>query len=100
MTPLQRRFKRIVDRFGEAFTSAGHSAKAIFTPVSSSVVNTFLTWTESDVADRPIRMAYVAFDDTTTESAMIAWNGLTLTVKRVVEVRFEATTVAKMLVLV
>lgn len=100
MTPLQRRFKRIVGRFGEAFTVGATPGTGIFAPISSGFASVYLSDSERSAAARPIRVAYVAYDDTTAETATLAWDGLTLTVKRVVKVRFQGATVAKMLVLV
>lgn len=100
MTPMQRRFRKLLQRFGESFVSAGRTGTGVITTLSSGNASNYLTRTELDAAGRPIRIAYVPFDDTTAEFATLTWDGLILTVKRVVSVRFRGVTVAKMLVLV
>ena len=42
----------------------------------------------------------MAFDDATVVNDTVVWNGLSLTVKRVVDLRSRDVTVAKLLVLV
>ncbi|HEY0867648.1 MAG TPA: hypothetical protein VGE01_09720 [Fimbriimonas sp.] len=100
MTALQRRFRKIVQRLGEPYVSGGDTRTGIFAPMSSGFAGTYLTSAELGAAARPIRVAYVAFDDPTLEGAALTWNGYTLTVKRAIQVRFRGTTVARMLVLV
>src|SRR5690242_17960408 len=98
MTPLQRRFKKIVERFGDAYTVSSTTGVGIFVPVTTGQAGTYLTSSELGAAGRPIRMAYVPYDDATSAGASIVWNTLTLSVLKAVPIRFCGTTVAKLLV--
>jgi hypothetical protein len=99
MTVLQSRFCGLVQRFGEAFTVGGNARTGIFAPVSPGQASIYLSSAELEVAARPVRVAYVRFDDPTALNDSVSWDGMALSVKRVVKVRFRGVTVVKVLVL-
>src|SRR5262245_60558989 len=99
MTALQRRFKNVLERIGDTFTVSGNNRKGIFAVLPNERAKAFLTQTELDAAGRPLRMAYVPFDDATAVSNIVNWDGLTLTVKKAIGVRAKGETVARLLVL-
>lgn len=99
MTALQARFSGVIRRLGEGFTVAGVSRVGIFSVLSAERAGDYLSSTELDAAARPLHAAYVPHDDATAVSDVVLWDGLTLAVKRVVKLRFQGSTVAKLLVL-
>lgn len=99
MTVLQRRFKGIVDRFGDTFVISGASHRGVFGILAPAVAARYVTGSVIDAAARPIRSAYVAHDDTAAVGNSASWEGGTYTVQKVVPIRFRGETVAKLLVL-
>jgi len=71
MTGVQRRFKKVIGRFGEAFTVGATNGTGIVTPIPSGVASIYLASDELSAATRPIRMAYVAYDDVTAVNASL-----------------------------
>ena len=99
MTAIQRRFKNVLERIGDTFTVSGNSRKGVFAVLPVEKAKGFLTQAEVDAAGRPLRIAYVPFDDTTAATNSVSWDGLTLTVKKALNVRAKGETVARLLVL-
>lgn len=99
MSALQRRFKNVLERIGDTFTVSGNNRKGIFAILPLERAKGFLTQAELDAAGRPLRMAYVPYDDTTAVTNTVSWDGLTLTVRKALSVRAKGETVARLLVL-
>lgn len=99
MTALPRRVKRILQRLGETYTCGATAASGLFSVITSSIASTYIAYADLDTLPRPIRMAYVPFDDASTEGATLTTGGKTFTVRRAMDVRFHGTTVARILVL-
>jgi hypothetical protein len=100
MNALQRRFKSVLERVGDGFTVGGSERKGVFAVLPLERVKDYLTLAEVDAAGRPIRFAYVPYDDPTAANDSVSGDGLSLTVKRAVAVRAKGVTVVRMLVLV
>ncbi len=98
MTPLQRRFTGVIERLGDSIEVGVTRLKALTAPLSNDEAKTYLNSLELSSAALPVRVFYVPFDDSTPASASLAWNGSTMTVRRVVELRFQDTAVLRMLV--
>lgn len=99
MTAIQRRFKNVLERIGDTFTVSGNNRKGIFAVLPLEKAKGFMTQAELDAAGRPLRMAYVPYDDATAVTNSVSWDGLTLTVKKAISVRAKGETVARLLVL-
>ena len=100
MTVAQRRVRGAVSLRGDAFTVGVDSRVGVFSVLSMSDAEGYLTAAEIGAAAIPVYAAYVAFDDSTAVNDTVVWNGLSLTVKRVVDLRSRDVTMAKLLVLV
>jgi len=99
MTAIQRRFKSVLERIGDTFTVSGNNRKGIFAILPLERAKEFLTQSELDAAGRPLRMAYVEYDDVAAVTNSVSWDGLTLTVKKALNIRAKGETVARLLVL-
>lgn len=99
MNAIQRRFRMVIERLGEVLTVAGSDRKGIVSTISSSRAAVWLTSAEVEACVRPIQLAYVPFDDTTTANQAVVWDGRTYTVKKVVNARHRNQIIAKMLIL-
>ena len=98
MTPLQRRFKAVIARLGDAISTVHGSGSAL---VSKMTVGQAKVWFDDATAaafGRPIRSFYVGYDDPTAAGDTLTWAGGSVTVKKVVELRFQSSIVAKMLI--
>ncbi len=100
MSPLQRRVKNVVRSLGDSFTVIGATRYGIFRVLSRGQALIYLPVATVDAATLPIRTAYVSFDDATALSDSVSWDGLALTVAKVVNARWRGEAVAKLLVLV
>lgn len=99
MTALQRRFKSVLERIGDDFVSDSGAGKGVFAVLPVERAGDFLTSAELEAAGRPIRFAYVPFDDGTEKEDEVSWNGLTLEVVKAVDLTAMGETVARMVVL-
>lgn len=99
MNPIQRRFRRVIQRLGETYTTSGRTGFGVFTTVGPGLAGTFLTKAELDAHGRPLRFAYVPADDPTTLATNLTVNGLVLTVLKAIDLRHRGSTVARLLVL-
>ena len=100
MTVGQRRVRGAVALRGDAYTVGVDSRVGVFSVLSMSDAEGYLTAAEIGAASLPLYTAYVAFDDATVVNDTVVWNGLSLTVKRVVDLRSRDVPVAKLLGLV
>ena len=98
MTALRHRVSAVLARYGEPFTVGVTAAIGIFRPLSLDTARTLLTDSELVAADRPLWVGYVPHDDPSSVSASIHWNGATLAVLRIVELRVRGIVVGKVLV--
>ncbi len=99
MTALQRRMKSVIERVGDTFTVGGVSHKGVVTLLNPTAARDYLAQSDIDSAPRPLRLAYAAFDDTTVVGNSVAWASITLTVRKLVEVRYIGSVIARLLVL-
>jgi len=99
MTAIQRRLKNVIERTGDTFTIAGSPHKGVFTVLSPTAARDYLPQSEIDAAPRPLRLVYTAFDDASAAGSLVLWSALTLTVRKVVEVRHQDCVIARLLVL-
>lgn len=99
MTAMQRRFKNAVELFGDSITIGGSAKKAIVALLTRGFAYSLISVAEVDAAVRPMRLAYVPYDDSSSVGNAVTWDGLSFTVKKVVSARFQDSTIVKMLVL-
>lgn len=99
MTPLQRRFKGVIERVGDGFTVGGSARKGVFAILPVLRALDYLPQADVDSSGRPMRLAYVPCDDATGAGDSVSWNSQTLSVKKAVEVRVQSVTVVRLLVL-
>ncbi|MBI5706270.1 MAG: hypothetical protein HZC36_04700 [Armatimonadetes bacterium] len=98
MSIIPKRFKGVIELIGDDYLVSGNTRKAIVTILPSERAKDFLPQADIDASAKPMRLAYVPHDDATALSDTVAWDGLSLTVKKVVSARARGETVAKMLV--
>jgi hypothetical protein len=98
MSALPGRFKSVIERVGDPFTVGGSSRTALVAVLTGDRATGLLTQSEIDASTKPIWLAYVPHDDATAVNDTVSWDGLSLTVKKVVKARAQGETVAKMLV--
>jgi hypothetical protein len=99
MSPVQRRFKTAIELMGDAFTSGAATRRAIFAFISSGQALSYLSPSELDLCTRPLRLAYVPYDDPAGVSDSVVWNGRTFVVKKAVGARWRGELVARLLLL-
>lgn len=99
MSPLQRRFKNVINRVGEAFTVSGSARQGIFAFIAPGAAATYIDSGTLASLGRPLRAAYVPFDDTTATGNSVSYAGLTLTVEKALDLRHANEAVARLLIL-
>lgn len=99
MTALQRRIKNVIEKIGDTFTIGSASHKGVFTLLTASAARDYLPQADIDAAPRPMRLVYAPYDDSSQAGNSAVWSSLTLTVRKVVEVRHQDSTIAKLLIL-
>lgn len=99
MTAVQRRFKNVISRLGDSFTVGASSRVGVFAVLSPSGARSYLSDADLSLLGRPLRLVYVPYDDSTAVSDVVAWDGLSLTVKQIVKARHAGETIAKLMVL-
>jgi hypothetical protein len=98
MSALPRRFKSVIERMGDPYTAGLESRKAVVAVLDGKRAAGVLTQTEIDALAKPIWLAYVPHDDASAVNDSVNWDGLSLSVKKVVKARARGETVAKMVV--
>lgn len=98
MTLVQRRFKGVIERLGDTFTVGAVAGKALVAPLAFEDAQTYLTSSEIAAAALPIWALYVPFDDATVAGATLTWNGLSYTVQRAVDWRFQDAVAFRLLI--
>jgi hypothetical protein len=96
MSALRDRLSAAIKGYGETVASS----TGIVVSLSREMAESYLTDAEVAAAAMPVYAAYVRYDDATSLAATVSWNGLSLTVKRIVPVRLKGETLAKVLVMV
>lgn len=92
------RLARTIAQYGDAFTVGIAPHTGIFSVLSSTGASALFDSTELSALPRPIYQAIVPADDLTAESDTLDWNGLSLTVQRVLPYRYRGQTIAKRLI--
>ncbi len=99
MSPIQRRFRNVINRIGEAFTVGGNARLGIFSIISPPVAEQYIQVTTLASLGRPMRAVYVPFDDVTATGNSVSYSGLTLTVEQALDLRHCGEAVARLLIL-
>ncbi|CAN5358314.1 hypothetical protein BH11ARM1_BH11ARM1_13590 [soil metagenome] len=99
MIAVASRVKSIIATFGDSFTISAVAHRGVFSALSEAKAATYLTSSEIAAASRPIYAAYVESNDTSAVANTVVWNGLSLTIIRIVGIRFANATIAKALVM-
>jgi hypothetical protein len=100
MTPLQKRFKNVIERMGDTCTVNSVASAAMFAPISPSSVKTYLEDAVfNTISARPIYLGYVGYSVAASPAQTVVWRGVNYTIKKVFELRARDQTIAKMLVL-
>jgi hypothetical protein len=99
MTAIRNRLSAVIKYYGDTFNVGPSNRTGIFTPLPEAKAESYLTSAEIGAANRPLWAGYVPYDDATAVAATVSWNGLSLTVKRVLDLRLKNTTVARLLIL-
>lgn len=95
MTRLQARFRAIIFRFGEDFGGG----RAVIAPLSPFRAQKYLSDADIATTDRPVWIAYAAYNHPANEGDTITWGARSLVVKRAIDVRFAGNAVARILFL-
>jgi len=99
MTAMQRRIKSVIERIGDTFTVGGASHRGVVTVLTPSAARDYIAQSDIDAAPRPLRLVYAPFDDSTSVGNSVVWASITLTVRKLVEVRYQDSVIAKLMVL-
>lgn len=100
MSPLQKRFRNVIEISGDPVTIGGSSAHALMSPISYSQAAVYMSLSELDSAtSRPLYGAYTAHDSPGIADDTFEWSGSSLTVRKVMHLRARGETVAKLMVL-
>lgn len=97
MVIAQHRFRRAILKQAESFTANGVSRKGIVSIIPPSLANRYLDTPTLDSANRPIYAFFVPDNDGTAESDPIAWDGLSLSILKIVRRRMRGTLLFKMI---
>lgn len=92
------RLARTIAQYGDAFTVGIAPHTGIFSILSSTGASALFDSDDLTVLSRPIYQAIVPADDLTEESDTLDWNGLSLTVQKILPYRYRGQTVAKRLI--
>lgn len=100
MSPTQRRFKNVINRVGEAFTVGGNARQGIFAFIAPGAARTYMDAATIDSVGRPLRAAYVPYDDPTTTGNTVTYASATYTVQKALDLRHRNEAVARLLLMV
>ncbi|MBL8065733.1 MAG: hypothetical protein JNM34_07730 [Chthonomonadaceae bacterium] len=90
----------LVHHYGEDFSVGAANYRGVFSNMTTGTARAYLTGFEIDTAILPIWCCLVPPDTSIAIDDLVSWNSLPLTVKKILEARYKAGVVAKMLVLV
>ncbi len=96
---LAKRFRGVIRRLGDAFTSTAGAGLGVFATLSPAEAGRYLSDADPASVGRPIRLAYVPHDDATATGQSVTWQGQTLNVANTVDLRYRGATVLRVLVL-
>lgn len=99
MSRIPSRIGAALSRIADEFTVGANTRTGVFWPCPAEEQGAWLTTTELGAAGRPVWLAVVPAGDVTAVADTVVWNGLTLTVKRAIPLRWRGETVARQLVL-
>ena len=99
MSPTQRRIKSCIDLIGDTILVDGTPTKAVVALLARGTANSLMPTGDVDISTRPMRLAYVAFDDASVAGNAVVWDGLTFVLRKVISARLRDETVVKMLAL-
>jgi len=100
LNPAQRRIKRAIRRLGDAFTVGGVTRYGVFAVMAPGRAASYLLQGVIEASDRPMRMAYVAYDDVTAVTDTVTFDAQTYVVQKVIKARVRGEAVARLLVMV
>ncbi len=98
MTEAQYRFKRSILQNGESFTANLIAKKGVFSVISRTGAANYLPIATVDGANRPLWGIFVPFDDTTVLTDPIVWDGLNLTLLKVIRRRWRGNVMYRLLI--
>ena len=98
MTQAQYRFIRCILQNSESFTANSVPKKGVFAVMSRTGAATYIPIGTVDGANRPIWGIFVPHDDTTFVTDPIVWDGLNLTILRVVRRRWRGSVLYRLLI--
>ena len=99
MSALPARSKAAILRVADTFTVSGNTRSGWFRICGYGRALLYATPAEVDTYPRPLRLLTVPHDDVTAVGDTVSWNGLTLTVKKAVDIRLRNESVARLLVI-
>ena len=99
MTAAQARVKGAIQASGENYLTGSSVRRGLFSILRPGQARDFLSDLDIDSAGRPIRIAYVPYDDTTAAGVSVTVGGVTQTVVKTVDLRYLAAVIARAVVL-
>jgi hypothetical protein len=98
MMEALHRVRRAIASRAESYTVGFSSRKGVFALISPSRAARYIPQATIDTANRPIWAVVVADSDATVAGDVISWDGLSLTVLKVVKRRYRSTLLFKLLI--
>ncbi len=95
MSITAARFKAAILRVGDPFTVGGSGRTGWFRVISYGRALLYATPSEAASYAKPIRILVVPYDDPTGVGNTVVWDGLSLTVQKVVKIRRRGETIAR-----
>lgn len=100
MTPLQKRFRNVMQILGEPVTIGTNPTSSMIAPISTGNALVYLNQGDlNGISARPIYGAYVPHDASVAENDTFVWGALSLTVYKVLNLNSRQQTLAKLLVI-
>lgn len=99
MSVHQNRMTGLIERFGDSVDIGGKPKKAILAILSRSFAFTLIPSAEVEASVRPMRLAYLPWDDDVAVNDEVSWDGIDYLVKKVISTRFRNETIVKLAVL-
>ncbi|MBS1706248.1 MAG: hypothetical protein JST40_10265 [Armatimonadetes bacterium] len=101
MSPMQRRFKSVIERLGSLVPLNSVGQKMLLTTISPSAARMYMTDGDLQMVwNRPLAAAYVPFDCSAVATDTVSWQGNSYSIARAINMDAGGETVARLLVLV
>lgn len=97
MVEAQHRIRQTIRQSGETYTVGTINRKGVVTLMSPRLAALYLTQAIIDNANRPLYAIFVPDNDATVATDTISWDGLTLSILKIVRRRLRGTLLFKII---